>query len=431
MTDDPRDWASRLGRIVRLAGERNQARGHELQRAGRNRLLETALSMPRPSARGWWRLRLALWTPLTAAAIALLLLLGWRARERPLTYTMRGGQQLSANYLLAPGAASAAMRFSDGSDIVASPGTRLRVDAIASRGARVFIEDGALTAHVTHREHSSWVFVAGPFDVHITGTAFRLAWDARKQEVDLTLHEGAVEVESPLGSSHVVVKAGQRFHASLVAGTMQLENAGAPEREHESETVTAAAPAPPPAAHPAARTSHLSGKQRSARARSKAWDGASANSESWSELVRRGAFEEVIDAATAAGIGPSLASCSAADARALADAARYTHRSMLAVRSLSSLRERFPGTSSSAAAAFLLGRTQESAGQLQDAKQSYVAYLSEAPDGEFAAEALAGKMRTLASLESRAAARPIAQEYLRRYPNGVHVQTARHLLDSN
>lgn len=67
--------------------------------------------------------------------------------------------------------------------------------------------------------------MAGPFDVHITGTRFTLAWDAAAQAVDLTLIDGSVEVQSPLGASQILVKTGQRFRASLIAGTMQLENA--------------------------------------------------------------------------------------------------------------------------------------------------------------------------------------------------------------
>jgi TolA-binding protein len=411
--------------------EANARVSPELARSGRNRLLETALGMPRLPARASRRFKLVLWAPLTAAvlAAAVLLMFGWRARERPLTYTVVGGHQLATDYLLAPSTTSVNVHFSDGTRVVASPGTRLRVDALASRGARVLVEDGSASANVKHRDGSSWTFVAGPFDVHITGTAFTLAWDARKQEVDLTLREGAVEVESPLGSTHVVVKAGQRFHASLVAGTMQLENADS-ERSGASASEPTLATTPPTAA---AAPTHNQTKSRKQSTRGRAYpDAGSAElAESWTELVRRGAFDEVIDAANAAGVSQSLSSRSAMDVRALADAARYTHRNTLAARSLVRLRERFPGTQQSVAAAFLLGRTQESNGQVREATRAYTAYLSEAPDGEFAAEALAGKMRTVATLESPTAARPIALEYLRHYPNGVHVQTARHLVESD
>jgi TolA-binding protein len=152
---------------------------------------------------------------------------------------------------------------------------------------------------------------------------------------------------------------------------------------------------------------------------------------SYADLVRAGAFEQVVDAATQAGLAQTLERNGAEDVRALADAARYLHRTELAVRSLTVLRARFPGTHHSAAAAFLLGRTYENAEQAQAARRFYELYERESPNGEFAAEALAGRMRIVASRaggESVSAGRALAQEYLERYPRGVHAKTARELL---
>jgi hypothetical protein len=78
-----------------------------------------------------------------------------------------------------------------------------------------------------------------------------------------------------------------------------------------------------------------------------------------------------------------------------------------------------------AAAAFMLGRTHETRNQPTTAQRWYETYLAESPDGEFAAEALAGKMRAVTTTRGPASAKPLAIEYLRRYPQGVHVKTAR------
>ncbi|XYH97371.1 tetratricopeptide repeat protein [Sorangium sp. So ce1128] len=78
-------------------------------------------------------------------------------------------------------------------------------------------------------------------------------------------------------------------------------------------------------------------------------------------------------------------------------------------------------------AAFLLGRLHESRGAAARARTWYDTALREAPSGAFAAEALAGKMRTVQTLEGPAAARVVAQEYLRLYPGGVHAKAARQL----
>lgn len=368
----------------------------------------------------------------------------------PLSYSSSGGQPAASNYLVAPAHDSASLHFSDGSEITAAPGTRLRVDSTQANGARVLLEDGSARARITHREHTSWKLVAGPFDVRITGTAFTLAWDAADQVLDLTLHEGSVEVESPLGATHLKVKTGQRFHASVTDGTMQLLAADAPaasaERAQEPSAETAVTQ---PVTQPRAKSSegrarrlsaHKAGRRlsraerranaASARnAREDEEDGAGdVASASYADLVRAGAFEQVVTAATQAGLAQTLEHDSAENVRALADAARYLHRTELAVRSLTVLRTRFPGTHHSAAAAFLLGRTYENAEQPAAARRFYELYERESPSGEFAAEALAGRMRTVASLEGASAGRAIAEQYLERYPRGVHAKTAKQLL---
>ena len=76
------------------------------------------------------------------------------------------------------------------------------------------------------------------------------------------------------------------------------------------------------------------------------------------------------------------------------------------------------------AAAFLLGRVHE-AQSPGAAARWYETYLSESSDGEFAAEALAGRMRAVSAERGPLAAKPLALEYLRRYPVGVQAKTAR------
>jgi hypothetical protein len=275
---------------------------------------------------------------------------------------------------------------------------------------------------VKHRDRSRWVFAAGPFNVRVIGTKFDLDWDPQAQVVSLTLHEGAVEVESPVGQSHCVVRAGQRFQASLQTGTMTLENI----QTSPVTTVSAAAVSSPstistahkvavePTGVKPAETSHPRLRVTQAK---------------WAKLVKRGEFETVVEQALAGDLEATLKSCTAAEARALADAARYTDRAALAERVLLSMRTRFPGTHHGDAAGFLLGRTTETSGKPEQADRWYARYLEEAPDGEYAADALAGRMRAQLAVSGAAAARPIAREYLERFPEGVHLRMARRLAD--
>ncbi|MGC4091186.1 MAG: hypothetical protein QM756_25580 [Polyangiaceae bacterium] len=140
-----------------------------------------------------------------------------------------------------------------------------------------------------------------------------------------------------------------------------------------------------------------------------------------------GKFQELLKLAEQRGLANCARGCSAEDLSALADAARYLGRTDVAESSLRALRSRFGQRNEGRAAAFLLGRLRESQGAAADALGWYETYLNEAAGGHYAAEALAGRMRTTRATRGAAAAVPLAREYLSRYPNGVHAGTARTL----
>jgi TolA-binding protein len=155
---------------------------------------------------------------------------------------------------------------------------------------------------------------------------------------------------------------------------------------------------------------------------------AVASRKAWSKLIASGEFNTLLSQANERGIPACLLACSPADLSALADAARYTAKTELADQSLRALRTRFVRAPEGRAAAFLLGRLREGQGAAKEARTWYDTYLSESPAGAYAAEALAGKMRTVSKTDGRAAAEPLAREYLKRYPTGVHAGTAHGIL---
>jgi hypothetical protein len=374
----------------------------EVHREGRDRIVGIAATKRYKQNR-----RARTYGAFALAAVLVAVVAFWLV-PRPLRYEVVGGTGLESAYVSAPVAAPVDLRFSDGSDVVAEAGSRLRVDQTYANGARVLLENGETSTHVAHHKMSNWTFVAGPFEVRVIGTRFDLSWDPVTEQIDLRLREGSVEVRSPLADGPIVVRAGQRFHAAMPQRSMivtDAEGVEAPAAPQPAATAIDPAPVAPPS--PGAASPKASQRR-----------------DSWQELVVHGEFESVVAAASARGLDGCLASCSAADLRSLADAARYTGRTDLADKSLLALRKRFPGTGHSAAAAFLLGRTHEVRSPAA-AERWYETYLSEAPDGEFAAEALAGKMRVVAEKSGAAAAKPLALEYLRRYPQGVQVKTAR------
>jgi len=410
------NWAIELEQLSILGALARQAADSpvdpEVHREGRSRIVGVAATQRhgRPRrARAIPRQGLPRVVGALAVAAALVAACAIWLRPRALRYEVVGGSHLESAYVSAPPSSSIALVFSDGSDLQAEAGSRLRVDQTYINGARVMLEKGGTHTHVVHHNTSNWTFMAGPFEVRVIGTRFDLSWDPLSEEIDLRLREGSVEVRSPLADGPIVVRAGQRFRATMARRSMIVMDAepNVPAPSAPEPPTVAAEPEPMPAP-PSAGTTVKS----------------TARHESWQDLLAHGEFESVVNAANARGLDACISGCSAGDLRSLADAARYIGRADLADKCLLALRKRFPGSAQSAAAAFLLGRTHESRA-LPAAERWYETYLDESPYGEFAAEALAGKMRVIMARSGAASAKPVALEYLRRYPQGVQVKTAR------
>jgi hypothetical protein len=413
----------------------------ETRAAGRARLVEAAvrLAAERKTARERAPLSRRFRLAVSLAALLGILAAAFgieRFVTRPIGYDVTGSSNPARNYVSAAADRPAAVRFSDGSTMLAAPGSRLRSEETRSNGARVLVERGSTTAYVEHRKYSTWSFVAGPFEVHVTGTKFTIHWDPENERIDVTMLQGSVEIDSPIGPSRYAVTAGHRFSASVREGIVKMDETSV--REPAAQHDDARAPAAPhdEAREPEAKRAPGPAEERSV-VRPPPAEGPHAQgpaappAEPWSKLVRRGAFGDVVASAEARGMANCLATCSAVDLRALADAARYTGASSLATQVLLSLRSRFTGTHQGAASAFLLGRTAESGGDLAAADRWYATYLHESPGGEFAADALGGRMLAASRRGAAAEAAGFARDYLNRYPEGAAASAARKLVGPN
>ncbi len=438
---DARPDPDPLDRVTSLAREAANAPVlPDVHAEGRNRFLAAAAREPFATRaagnetsfsvwgvrRGALRLAAAACVALALAGTYVLSSRGFFATSRPLEFEVTGNAASASSYVVASRDSAATVRFSDGSDVVAVPGSQLRVEETWNDGARLLVERGTATAHVQHRARSSWLFVAGPFEVHVTGTKFGMAWDPVKEEIEVTMYEGSVEIDSPIGPSRYSLRAGHRFHASVLEGTVKMDGARSPATENASPAVPV--PVPSGVGSGVETSPQPEGAESTTIPTAPAIAGQ--RPEAWPDLVRRGEFDRVVSAAKDRGVAGCLASCSASDLRALGDSARYVGDVDTATRSLLALRSRFSGTRNASAAAFLLGRTSESKGDVPGADRWYRTYLDEASHGEFAADALAARMRTSVALGGPSAGAAVAREYLVRYPNGVHAATARKLSGS-
>jgi len=411
--------------------------------------------------RRWWSARVALTA--AACAVAVGTMVGLRLRAgKALTYDVGGGAIAENGYIRGAQDREAAVRFSDGTRIDLAAGARLSVAAPGPHGARLRLEEGAAHFAVRHLPHAAWTVEAGPYTVEVIGTVFDVRWSSAEEVVEVRLDTGVVRVSGPLLAEHATLRSGQHLTARLATRELRIdENPAAraaptmtvppPTRIAPIMTADAAAPAPTPAttaprrpveaaasptrpaeaATPPTRlapSAHASKTPVRTVAIAAPPPAAPFAPEKWSRRVSSGDAAGVVDEAVARGLDDVVEHADGPALVALADAARYAGRKYLAERVLRAQRTRFPGTPAAESAAFFLGRMADDRGAPQEGLDWYRRYLDEAPQGPYAAEALGRAMLAVARLSGRAAARPMASEYLQRFPDGTYLLHAQGIL---
>ena len=433
------------------------------------------------------RARPLIWAALGATACASLvatIAVVRHLRPPALTYDVSGGAVPSSGQVEA-GPLGSAVRFSDGTEIALDANARLAVSAAGPHGAHLRLQSGAAHFRVMHLPRAAWAVEAGPYVVEVTGTEFDVRWSEREQTVEVKMVSGSVRVSGPLLTERVALGKGQHLLARPGMGDLRIDD-GRPVRSPGNPSVPApaspvaltpvatgaSAPPAPTAASPAAAETPRPAAVRprlrrrlalatpggpgpeprldatASAAEVPAPDAASALSppplqarasppaapkwraRNWPARMAAGEGSAVIADAESVGVDATMRQADAGDLSALADAARYAGRSDLAERAFMATRHRFSGSSRAHAAAFLLGRMADDRGDAAAGLRWYRAYLSEAPTGPYAAEALGRQMLIVKRSLGREAALPIAQEYLGRFPNGTYLLEARALIDN-
>ena len=345
-----------------------------------------------------------------------------------LSYAVEGGSVDASGALQATRAADATLRFSDGTEIVFLPGARGRVKSVGEHDARIELS-GKVDVAVVPRPGSYWLFDAGPFLITVTGTAFTAEWRDAEERLEVTLKAGTVHVTGPLSSEAIALRAGQRLVASVREKQVVVRSidsapdagvAGSPRPEPRADNVDRS-PRPLPEAPPPATQVHPSAGAAATSVGSAPRPVAS----SWAEELAAGRFSTILRQAEERGISAVIAEVSSSELAILADAARYSRREDVARLALTAQGRRFPGSARASDAAFLLGRLEETGQRLDLALGWYERCLSEASSGTYTSEALGRKMTVVRRLHGAGHARPIAEEYLRRFGNGTYAAAAR------
>jgi len=404
--------------LTRLACEAGSGEvSPEQHQQGKERLL-LALEVQRllPTSRPRWPFFLA-----AAAALALAVFFAWP--RAPLGYSVEGGAIAEEGSLAAAPHHAATLRFTDGTRILLSDGARGRVAEVTAHGARVILEQGVAEIEVVHRPSATWSFEAGPFTVMVTGTAFTMRWSVDEEILDVRMREGSVMIRGPQAPQGIPLGAGHRLVAHGKDGAMHVSAAEEEARGEDGLEEPSIAPEAPPG-----KGASMTPSQ--AAASSSAPLPAARAAPSWAQQVAAGHFADVLADAESRGLETTLEQASLSELNALADAARYARRNDIARRALVALRARFPGSAEARGAAFLLGRIADAQGATSDALTLYDRYLAESPQGPFVAEALGRKMMVLQRTAKNEEARAIAEEYLRRYPQGSYAQAAKTLVNA-
>jgi hypothetical protein len=345
-----------------------------------------------------------------------------------LTYKIDGGSVIEGGYLRESGHAGMNVIFNEGSTFALTPGTRGRIRVVDRAGAHVAIEHGTASFQVTHGGGRRWLVDVGPFLVTVKGTAFTVSWDPLSERFDLRLRRGNVVVSGPVSAGEMALRAGQR----LVVNLARVETVITEERPEQASAEAAGAPAPPGMTAPDLQPS-LVPSQPTGTAPSSApvpsTVARSAVDRGWSADVAHGHWDRILQDVKRVGVEATLSKASSDDLFALADAARYRRRPDLARAALLAERRRFPDSPRALDAIYLLGRVEESreSGTTQ-AIAWYDQYLTRAPAGPLVGEALGRKMTLTDKIEGAALARPIAEDYLRRFPKGNYAGSARELI---
>jgi hypothetical protein len=348
-----------------------------------------------------------------SAAIVAVLVTGRSGRVRApapppaLAYRIEGGNLVDGGYLREAGRGGIKLFFAEGTEFILTPGTRSRLRTVDAAGARIAIEHGTASFQVTPSADRRWQVDVGPFLVTVKGTVFSVSWDAARERFELALRHGRVTVNGPVSGGEIALRAGQRLVVDLPQGETRIS-----ESKVGDDDEVASVPSERPAAaaiRPAA--SKADGNRR------------------WAAALAAGHLDQILSEAEHAGVKATLEKASSDDLLALADAARYRRRMDLARDALLAERRRFADSPRALDAAFLLGRVEESSDRgLARAIEWYDAYLTRAPGGTYASEALGRKMTLTNKLGGADRARPIAEEYLRRFPGGTYAGPARAFL---
>lgn len=293
------------------------------------------------------------------------------------------------------------VEFSDETQVKLSPFSTLRVSSNASaREVTARLSQGSADFAAGEGSVAKFTLRAGVYTLRPLGATFSFGYLPEDGELDVKVAKGVILVTDASGKEYRVEGDGK---LRLPEGGVRVETV----KEASDE----------------AGGANVDGESSGSFARSAL---PATSGVTFKQLASEGKFAEVVTEAKRRGIPRVLATASASELQELGQAARYTGDLALAAQTWNHMTSRFTGPSAQNAR-FFLGRLAEQRGDTGQALQQYDAYLRSGAGGVYTAEALGRKLSIVNKSHGAQKARPIALEYLRRFPQGPYAKTAREL----
>ena len=292
------------------------------------------------------------------------------------------------------------VRFGDGSAVQLLDATSvLDVGAASPSAVEVSLRSGSAEFEITPNPKRQFIVHAGVADISVLGTHFSVTRERARVRVEVTRGRVAVKFEG-----------GAR---QLTAG----ESSWFPPLDPAPEQVPGATSAATP--NPAAATSVVNAPLPAPNA---SVEGLSSRRR-FLDHATSGQYREAYSVLERA---PDVVGNAPEDLMLAADASRFSNHPAQATRFLERVTREHPQASVAPLAAFTLGRIYLSqVGQPAKAADAFALSRKLAPSGSLAEDALAREVEAAKLAGQSSRARDLAEQYLRRYPNGRRLASVR------